>query len=72
MITDSDMIALAKVTNPYFEADIERVLTLEDVDMKPFKELCRIQRQYHIKSVYDKSWAYLCALHFGFEVPKVS
>lgn len=70
VVTDSEMIQLAKVTNPYFEADVERVLILEDVDMKPFKELCRIQRQYHIKSVYNKSWAYLCALHFGFEVPK--
>lgn len=71
VITDSDMIALAQITNPYFEADVESVLALEDVDRKPFKELCRIQRQYHIKSVYNKSWAYLCALHFGFEVPKV-
>lgn len=70
VVTDSEMIQLAKVTNPYFEADVEHVFTLEDVDMKPFKELCRIQRQYHIKSVYSKSWAYLCALHFGFEVPK--
>ena len=74
-MTDVEMLSLAQVTNPFFEADVEEALKLPRKTKKQrlavMKELARIQRKYHIRTPYKQTWAYLMALHHGITEPLV-
>ena len=70
-ITDAEMIALANVTSPFFDAAVEKVLKLpkkSEIDkINGFREFAKIQKKYHIQSPKGApSWACMMAIHFGY------